>query len=364
MITGHSLGGALATLFTADIAEFGMDAGRALPQLEPSQPWWTSLSNNFLSKDKGISIVTEEIPRPKSLRVYSFGSPRVGNKEFVAKFDSLVRDGSIQEAYRVVNDADIVARMPRSVNNLVGFVGYDHCGPTALISLPKLSKVNQDKKDGEEKLSYEDILEDVSTTSTSLLMWIEGESDDDRECPVRDGKRATSDPMASGTLLGDLYDAVKNAGSSSSTQMPIDKNSTSYTLSVASNYMNQLSSMASDITSSVSNPLQSFSVSDVTSIIGLNKNYTDREVKIIQSVFTGKALAHHMEDEYYQAMGRACGFMALVGKEIQSMDEIKKKLDEMDDKNFDDLYFLQDMKEEEDREIDIVLEDNTASMFS
>lgn len=33
LITGHSLGGALATLFTADIAEFGMDAGRALPQL-------------------------------------------------------------------------------------------------------------------------------------------------------------------------------------------------------------------------------------------------------------------------------------------------------------------------------------------
>merc|ERR1712228_1027374 len=32
-----------------DIAEFGMDAGRGLPQLDPSQPWWISLSNNFLS---------------------------------------------------------------------------------------------------------------------------------------------------------------------------------------------------------------------------------------------------------------------------------------------------------------------------
>ena len=28
---GHSLGGALATLFVADVGEFGVDAGRGLP---------------------------------------------------------------------------------------------------------------------------------------------------------------------------------------------------------------------------------------------------------------------------------------------------------------------------------------------
>ena len=127
--------------------------------------------------------------------------------------------------------------------------------------------------------------------------------------------------------------------------------------------MNQLSSMASNIISTISNHLKSFSASDVASIVGLNKNYTDRELKIIQSVFTGEALAHHMEDEYYQAMGRACGFMALVGKEIQSLDDIKKKLDEMDrNEDFDELGFLRDMEEESS--IDLVEADNTASFFS
>ena len=53
-------------------------------------------------------------PRPKDIRFYSFSSPRVGNEEFVEKFESFVRNGALTEAYRVVNGEDVVAPKNRS----------------------------------------------------------------------------------------------------------------------------------------------------------------------------------------------------------------------------------------------------------
>merc|ERR1712157_213446 len=178
-----------------------------------------------------------------------------------------------QQAYRVVNNADIVARLPRSF----GTINYDHAASTVLITVPTAEYAQEQP-----------------------LIWVEGESNDD-QCPVRDGTTLTS-PMAQGALLGDLYNAVTNSYNETS-----------------------------KLYSSVTNRLQSFTLSDITSIIGINKDYTNRELKIIENFMTGKALAHHMEDEYYQAMGRACGFIALVGKEIQPIDSFpdKESLEEL-----------------------------------
>eukprot|EP00180_Rhodochaete_pulchella_P001459 Plantae.Rhodophyta-Rhodochaete_pulchella.ctg22730.p1 GENE.Plantae.Rhodophyta-Rhodochaete_pulchella.ctg22730~~Plantae.Rhodophyta-Rhodochaete_pulchella.ctg22730.p1 ORF type:complete len:595 (+),score=98.16 Plantae.Rhodophyta-Rhodochaete_pulchella.ctg22730:137-1786(+) len=80
--TGHSLGGALANLCAVDLA----------PQLE------------------GI----------RGQIVYTFGAPRVGN----AAFANLANE-TVPECYRVVNDADVVARMPRS--------DFHHSGRTVLV---------------------------------------------------------------------------------------------------------------------------------------------------------------------------------------------------------------------------------------
>ena len=79
---------------------------------------------------------TTSPPRPKSLKIYNFGSPRVVNKAFVNKFDSL-GGKEIDEAYRILNGDDVVTRLSRTVNpfGLVS-VGYEHCGPTVLISIP------------------------------------------------------------------------------------------------------------------------------------------------------------------------------------------------------------------------------------
>jgi len=73
IVTGHSLGGALSTLFTSDIAEFGIDAGRGLPTKATSEPWWNAL--NLFGKE-AVNLDKAKPPRPKSLKLYNFGSPR------------------------------------------------------------------------------------------------------------------------------------------------------------------------------------------------------------------------------------------------------------------------------------------------
>ena len=124
-----------------------MDAGRGLPQLAPSEAWWNGIASTFLAvgrKANAVSGPPPPPPRPKSLKMYIFGSPRVRNHAFCAKFDAMVESGAINEAYRIVNGQDVVARTPRTVIALVlGNIGYNHCGPTVLIT----EYANRDNKD-------------------------------------------------------------------------------------------------------------------------------------------------------------------------------------------------------------------------
>ncbi|KAK7393270.1 hypothetical protein VNO78_21821 [Psophocarpus tetragonolobus] len=78
-VTGHSLGGALATLLALE------------------------LSSNQLVKRGAISIT-----------MYNFGSPRVGNKRFAEVYNERVKD-----SWRVVNHRDIIPTVPR-------LMGYCH----------------------------------------------------------------------------------------------------------------------------------------------------------------------------------------------------------------------------------------------
>ncbi|XP_027367473.1 uncharacterized protein LOC113873520 isoform X2 [Abrus precatorius] len=78
-VTGHSLGGALATLLALE------------------------LSSNQLAKQGTISI-----------SMYNFGSPRVGNKRFAEVYNEIVKD-----SWRVVNHRDIIPTVPR-------LMGYCH----------------------------------------------------------------------------------------------------------------------------------------------------------------------------------------------------------------------------------------------
>ena len=293
LVTGHSLGGALSTLFTADVAEYGMDAGRGLPQLAESEPWWNSLASKFLG-GKEVEEIRREPPRPKSLRMYNFGSPRVGTDEFVAKFEAFMADGSINEAYRIVNGDDLVTRMPRSINLGLGSISYNHCGPTVLVEPPQFDT------------------EGETNTISPTVLWIEGESDD-KECPVRDGNAITS-PLASGALLGDIVSGIRSVTADITEDEKRDKiGGAFFDISKTVEYMSRMG----DIAGSVSGRLQKLTVDDLPSLVGIDKKYTAREMKIIQSLFSGQALNHHLEPDYYKAMGMACGYVALVGQELQ-----------------------------------------------
>eukprot|EP00526_Cylindrotheca_closterium_P004641 CAMPEP_0113624096 /NCGR_PEP_ID=MMETSP0017_2-20120614/12415_1 /TAXON_ID=2856 /ORGANISM="Cylindrotheca closterium" /LENGTH=790 /DNA_ID=CAMNT_0000534103 /DNA_START=9 /DNA_END=2381 /DNA_ORIENTATION=- /assembly_acc=CAM_ASM_000147 len=275
LVTGHSLGGALATLFTADIGEFGIDAGRALPQTDASDAWWKAITSRFGGKE-GIIAPPKAPPRPKSLRVYNFGSPRVGNKAFSKRFDEIMNKGHLDEAYRIVNDKDIVARVPRNMVTLQ--VDYDHCGKTVLVEEP------------------------TEENEKNRILWVEGETDDSL-CPVRDYENRIASPTSEGTLIGDLVSLTKGEEDSSVE---------------AERSLNQLGNLASKF----QERLSKVTVSDVASVIGIDKNFSEREIKIVQSLVKGDGLANHMEDSYYAAMGRAVGFRASVGEDIVETEKL------------------------------------------
>lgn len=92
VITGHSLGGALATLCAKALA------GKAK---------------------------VEERPNPIAA-VYTFGQPRIGNSVFAKNYDAVLGE----RTWRFVNEEDIVPRVPGLI------AGYRHAGQEVFLTSP------------------------------------------------------------------------------------------------------------------------------------------------------------------------------------------------------------------------------------
>ena len=120
-ITGHSLGGALATLLAFDISRAA--AGLLSP---PPDPGSTSSYDPYHQCGESEALARQM--RLLDVHLCTFGAPRVGCPEFRSLFERLQRG----RCYRVVNSDDIVARMPRgaAVNRLLS---YEHVGKTVMI---------------------------------------------------------------------------------------------------------------------------------------------------------------------------------------------------------------------------------------
>mmetsp|Transcript_41176 Transcript_41176/g.109932 ORF Transcript_41176/g.109932 Transcript_41176/m.109932 type:complete len:181 (-) Transcript_41176:46-588(-) len=130
-------------------------------------------------------------PKPAKILCYTFGCPRVGNKALADQFNGL----NI-EAYRIVNGADIVARLPRHGNAVGGLLDYEHCGKTVLVS----------EEFGKESVAG--VIEGAIGAEMSGY-WVESETDN-QPCPLREGTPLV-DPLADGALLFEaLRDGVRS----------------------------------------------------------------------------------------------------------------------------------------------------------
>eukprot|EP00667_Euglena_gracilis_P001784 EG_transcript_1785 len=279
LVTGHSLGGALATLFVADIAEFGVDAGRGLPTAAPSEQWWGRLWGK-------PQAAPPTPPRPRSLRLYTFGSPRVGNAEFAARFEA-----TGVEAYRVVNGRDVVARVPRTVNAVISSIGYEHCGPTVL----------------------------VSADPADCPLWVEGQSEG--LCPVRDGTPLTN-PFARGNLLGDVYEVTLAAfsGLTAEEEVALAAPVGRAPVPVAEKAppsedewsdeggitpleaVERMKQATQGWRQALDDRLSRLNALEWATIVGLDHRYVQRELEIFASLQSGDALQHHLEPAYFKAM--------------------------------------------------------------
>ncbi|GAB2210997.1 hypothetical protein Droror1_Dr00016287 [Drosera rotundifolia] len=100
-VTGHSLGGALATLLALE------------------------LSSSHLAKSRSGAI---------SVTMYNFGSPRVGNRRFAEVYNEKVKD-----SWRVVNHRDIIPTVPR-------LMGYCHVAQPVYLSAGELFRTYENSE--------------------------------------------------------------------------------------------------------------------------------------------------------------------------------------------------------------------------
>lgn len=102
------------------------------------------------------------------LIMYNFGAPKVGDDEFVRRFNRLVPN-----AFRVVNDADVIVRLPRNkgLGALPGAGNYYHAGRTVLTSPESQSPVwVEGESPGKDPLSERwDSLSDLLAAEVRLM---------------------------------------------------------------------------------------------------------------------------------------------------------------------------------------------------
>ena len=272
LVTGHSLGGALATLTAPDLAA-GVDTSRGFRQQQ--QTSWLSRVSSFLQQEN-TPFAPAPLPALRDVRIYTFGAPRVGNSEFARYFEEVFAG---REAFRVVNGEDIVARLPRHANSAGAVLDYEHCGRTVLVD------------------------EEAGAASAFGGWWIEGESAD-AVCPLRDPSPVTN-PFSSQNVLGSTSQTLSEAAAKAwgGIDGAAQTKSRAELERAMGDAVAELEKATRAISSRVgevrSNPLEALTV------LGLDKDFVASELKMIDSLRKGTAVTHHLEPSYFAAIRNA-----------------------------------------------------------
>jgi hypothetical protein len=103
-VTGHSLGGALATLCAMDVSVHTLPRVRA-----------------YYRRKEAVEKTSRGISTSLKMVMYTFGQPRVGDIVFRSVYDTLC-----PESFRVVVEGDVVTSVPKNS------AGYRHAGTSVL----------------------------------------------------------------------------------------------------------------------------------------------------------------------------------------------------------------------------------------
>ena len=298
-ITGHSLGGALASLTTFDLARIAQgyfldDAYSSISDGDNDRSFFETLfGDNW--QDPAVNIIGSSLVqslRDSTFVTYTYGAPRVGNPRF-----SQISDAIAPHHYRIVNDKDVVPRVPRSstANRLLE---YSHAGKTVA----------------------------VATNGTKDAIWIEGQS-------------AGTSPTQEVNPFFDRFDGtgLPSALLSSSSEHKNDSQTTAQEVELfdieqqvasllalhpatateaLSNIADQaLTSGQSLLMSALPDVLQAAGVEDqdLEKLDGLFKmarelsggvqsKFIEREFEMLASILDSRALTHHLEPSYFEAL--------------------------------------------------------------
>ena len=276
------------------------------------------------------------------LHVVSFGAPRVGNAAFCQDFDSRLRDVT----FRVVNGLDVVARFVGDdvkrlgagwIASMVTYVCMCVCS-IHIIRMPRGTK-------------QPNVLEYAHCGKTVLLtgggepdgrfsVWVEGESEG--TCPLLEAdpfaRAAVSSPTTSSasSASSDSSDSSSSGPSNFEFQMPVSLGMVNGTaasvqdmLRAASNWTNLQAMLSPAASAASTGPFSALSLQTdfdqlkgailsgalngtglaAKSILGLSDTFVDAELRMMESLILGDALAQHMEPSYFITLGKAFAMM-------------------------------------------------------
>jgi len=277
LITGHSLGGALAQLMATELVG-SVDVSRGFKEKDDASLFGmaTKLGKDLFSQAKQ-TVTGVRLPKWKEVTMYNYGAPRVGNAEFANYFESLFAG---REAFRIVNDRDIVPRLPRGAGAAGAVLEYEHVGRTVLVAEQSESA---DGFDG---------------------FWVEGQSDAE-VCPLRDVS-PLSNPFSSGSVLGDVGEETKNLASNLGDAWgKVDAAAKLRSRADLKDAVTEGLASFEKAKESVTGRLSGMSAGDALSMLGLDQKFVESELRLVESLAQGKAIEHHLEPSYFEAMRTA-----------------------------------------------------------